>query len=154
MATKNFSYENMLAVAPSFQIYHECDEFCDTDCGEEGMFVDFDQDGFEIWKQDLVDDLFEIGYKEFKGSIYYEIENKSGETWKEIEVKFLNGYYEGNNVDYVIENFEECEPEEKQELEQKLTDIISKTRSIIMKHTTEYKIVAQFSNGEAVYEKA
>ena len=154
MSTANFSYKNILAVAPDFNFYHKCDEEdCDFNCEKDGSYIDFDEIGYESWKEDLKFDLMAIGYDYYGGKLFYTLEDKNGEVYKEIEVLFNTGYYDGHNVDYEIEDFED-DVVDAEALDKKLEEVIAQTREIILKHTTEYIKVASFSNGEAVYEKA
>ncbi len=153
MSTANFSYKNILAVGPDFNFYHKCeDEECDRDCEKDGDLVEWDEIGYESWRSDVKYDLMAIGYDYYGGKLFYTLEDKNGEVYKEIEVLFNMGYYDGHNVDYEIEDFEE-DVEDAEALDKKLEEVIAQTREIILKHTTEYTKVASFSNGEAVYEK-
>lgn len=154
MSTANFSYKNILAVAPDFNFYHVCDEeSCGVDCERDGDNEGFDDVSYDLWKGDIIYDLKQLGYDEFDGHIFYTIEDSKSSVYKEIEVVFNKGYYSGMNVDYEIEDFED-DVVDAEALDKKLEEVIAQTREIILKHTTEYIKVASFSNGEAVYEKA
>lgn len=166
MSTNNFSFENILVVLPDFSFYHES-EGCDCEdkdekgiCKMQGEYVGFDQYAYDEWIEDMQSQLEKIGFdscdrwdrnRNYEGkiiaewSVYDKNENK-----KSIEVVVRSGYYEGANIDYVIEDdgyYEETKANEK-----KIASKINRLEKILRKNGTEMLKVGQFSNGEAVYK--
>jgi hypothetical protein len=146
MSTSNFSSKNILVAV-------ETDDWEDWD--------------FNFFKDNLTDELLKIkdSYEVTKwDSDYhavwaYDIARYSKEygtrIYKTIHVTINNGYYSGINLDYIIEEGDDCYNfKGTHGLDKEVEKITEKVVKILKQHGTELKVVARFSSGETVYEKA
>ena len=150
MSTCNFSYDNILIVLPSF--YNE----------EEDYFDDF---YFEETKDSIQNKLQNIGYTacsstESRYNRNYEglciasksLENKDGYVYFNIEVVIRDGYYSGQNIEYVIvDDIDDIKINKT--MQKKIDSLINRTKKILLSFGEEYICTARFSNGEAMYSK-
>lgn len=179
MSTNNFSFENILVVIPDFNFYHES-EGCDCEdkdekgvCKMQGEYVDFDQYGYEEYKNDMQSYLETM---KIAKNIYYNnldkwdnnngriigefiINDKNENHFTKINVVIRNGYYEGANIDYTIDKDRDyynypLSASEMFKLDKQLQVLLKKIEKVLVKYGgEEYLKVGQFSNGEAVYKK-
>ena len=171
MSTNNFKYENVLVVCPDFNFYHDS-EGCDCEdkdekgiCKMQGEYVDFDQFGYDEYIGDVQSQLEKIGFDSCEnytlhGKIIakYGMEDTDGMiVW--IDVVVRSGYYDGMNIDYTIDGDFGIENENNKKqvahyeaMHRKLDRLVEKTKKILRKNGTEMLKVAQFSNGEAMYQ--
>jgi hypothetical protein len=109
-------------------------------------------------------DLDESNYdRSYEGEIIgaFKIFDKEGFTYKRIDIVISSGYYEGRNIDYVINDIADItesmygllEKEEKK-LDKQTEVLCNKIKKLLKKiGGEEYVKVAQFSNGECMYNK-
>lgn len=169
MSTNNYCFENVLAVVPDFKFANRClDEECEH-FEEEGIhcehvddYYDFDTEGFNMFIADVQTDLVKAGFeissgsdndRNYTGNYIAEktIYNSKDEAYKKILVLWRAGYYDGANIDYIVEDIDEAV--ETKFLQNKVDVNCRKARKIILKHCTELLKIAQFNNGEVVYKK-
>ena len=175
MSTNNFKFENILITIPDFNFYHES-EGCDCDnkdkngiCEQQGEYVDFDQFAYDKYIGDVQSQLEKIGFepcekwdndRSYPAKIIasYGMEDTDGMIiW--VEVVIRSGYYDGANIDYTIDGDFGIENEQNKKqvahyeaMHRKLDRLVAKTEKILRKNGTELLKVAQFSNGEAIYQ--
>lgn len=167
MSTNNFKFENILVVCPSFNFDYKkpcrcCD---DEDCEYSELGSDFDNFAYDEYVKDLQKQLEKIGFDSCEkytlhGKIIakYGLEDTDGMiVWLEVIIR--SGYYEGMNIDYTIDGDFGIENEENKKqvahyevMHRKLDRLVAKTEKILRKSGTEMLKVAQFSNGEAMYQ--
>lgn len=163
MSTNNFSYDNILVVLPDFCLYDD-----------RGGFIEYDNFLFDEYIADMQSRLSKIGLysvnkndnnRNYAGKIIseYLLEDTShynmGNVY--IEVVIRSGYYSGENIDYYIDGDFYVENEESkmqskiyQSLHKKIDNKCKQIENILKKHGGEQYIkTAQFSNGEAMYQK-
>lgn len=172
MSTNNFKFENILIVLPDFKLDNRClDEECEffevdleggePKCEHVSNYYDFDTEGFNMWVSDMKSQLEKIGFEDWDSYdnnrnynvltiATWSIEDKNGNK-KEIEVVIRNGYYDGANIDYFINN---CDYSyiETQTMKKKIDSKIKQLEKVLRKNGTELLKVGQFNNGEAVYK--
>lgn len=162
MSANNFKFENILVVLPSFNFdYKKPCNCCDSeDCEYAELDSQFDENAYHFWIEDMQEQLEKIGFsscdrwdrnRNYEGKIIAEwsVYDKN-DNRKDIEVVVRSGYYEGANIDYVIEDdgyYEETKANEK-----KIASKINRLEKILRKNGTEMLKVGQFSNGEAIYK--
>lgn len=167
MSTNNFKYENVLVVLPDFNFYHES-EGCDCEdkdekgiCKMQGDYVDFDKYAYDEYIGDMQSKLEKIGFsscerwdndRNYGGKIIAEwsIYDKN-DNRKDIEVVVRSGYYNGANIDYTITEGD-YDYTETNTMKNKIDSKIRRLEKILRKNGTEMLKVAQFSNGEAMYQ--
>ena len=99
--------------------------------------------------------VYEDGYlcqapRSFETGIGYLVSRKDGKTVAFMEI--CNGYYEGANIDvYTGDKLKDIN-DDYTEITKNKRDV-SRVMKIIEEFTEGYKKVAQFSNGETIYEK-
>ena len=166
MSTNNFKYDNILVVAPDFNLYHQCDEQgdegCEKDCESNGEFIEFDNFAYDCYVKDVQDDLEKIGFETCDkyetggdgGKIIASlgVEDSTGMI-KYLDVVIRSGYYDGINIDYIINGEFADDAKYRKSLDKKFDALVIKTEKILRKNGTEMLKVEQFSNGEAVYKK-
>ena len=83
-------------------------------------------------------------------------ETSAGYDYKTIKVIVRSGYYSGGNVDYVVEEneYDEELPKGTKTLDARVEFAVRRVEKILRNYGQELIKVAQFSKGEAVYEKA
>lgn len=169
MGANNFAFDNVLAVVPDFDLENRCmDEGChnfegedETACEHGGGYYDFDTEGFNMFIDEVRANLVKVGFEEKTGSdnnrnytgnyiAEKTIYNSKEEIYKTIIVLWRAGYYNGANIDYIIED--EGEANETKFLENKLKVNERKAKKVILKHCTELSQLGTMSNGEAVYK--
>lgn len=165
MSTNNFKYENILVVIPDFKFDNRClNEECEyferegVNCEHVDTYYEFDTEGYNMYVKDLQEQLQKIRFNScnrsdrYEGSIIadWSIEDKNGNL-KTVEVVIRNGYYEGANIDYSIED--DGYYKETKTREDKIASKVRQLEKILRKNGEEYLKVASFSNGEAVYKK-
>ena len=173
MSTNNFSYDNILVVLPSFDYDYKkpCNCCNKEDCEFAELDSDFDNIAFDEYIANMQAQLQKIGFdtcdkwdndRSYSGKIIARqgLEDKTGMiVWVEVVVR--NGYYSGQNIDYTIEGDFGIENEQNKKdvvhyeiMHRKLDRLTEKTRKILLKYGGEQYIkTAQFSNGEAMYQK-
>ena len=147
MATANF-YENG---GHGLNVIHDEDELGD-------LQVDY---ALEL----IVDELAEIGYtaddvrnwvdtpRSYDTGIQYAIYNPDGKLTALLEV--CTGYYSGANINiYTDSDLIDIMGEKEYYNITENKKFVKKVVDVVKRHTTGYNKVAQFSNGEAIYEKA
>jgi len=172
MSTNNFKFDNVLIVTPDFNFYHDCEcgNDCDgeADCTKKGD-VDFNDFAYNEYVSDVQSQLEKIGFESCDKSDYdrnysgkiiakYEMYDTDGMI-KWLEVVIRSGYYDGANIDYIIDGDFGIENEQNkkqiahyQAMQNKFNRLVDKTEKILRKNCTEMLKVGQFSNGEAVYQ--
>lgn len=170
MSTNNFSYENVLIAVPEFTFGGICEE-----CEEKGIVVDcehiepeFDTFAYDEYVKEVQEQLKKIGFeacdksdndRNYGGTIIAEWGQEDNCFIKYLQVVIKNGYYSGANIDWTSDG-DFC-PENEQNkkevahikaLQNKFDRMVAKTEKILRKNGTELIKVAQFSNGEAIYE--
>lgn len=166
MSTNNFKYENVLVVCPDFSFHHDS-MLCDCEdkneggvCSREGEAEGFDEFYYNEYVTDVQVKLEKIGFescdkydsdRNYSGKIIakYGLEDRTGMI-KWLEVVIRSGYYDGLNIDYIIDG--EFNEKHAKSLDTKFEAMIRKTEKILRSCGTEMLKVAQFSNGEAVYQ--
>lgn len=168
MSTNNFKYENILIKCPDFNFGGICEECekrgIEEDC--EHIERDFDKYAYDTYIEDIQDELSKIG---FEACDKYESGREGGKIiaeWgqedncfiKYLQVIIRSGYYSGANIDYTIdgdfcpdeENTAECR--HARMLQKQFDKQVARLEKILRKNGTELLKVAQFSNGEAMYQ--
>lgn len=173
MSTQNYKYKNVLITLPDFNLYHECDagdevEGCPVDCEKAGEFIEFDDFAYECYVKDVQDQLEKIGFKSCEkwesgrdgGKIIakYGMYDTDGMI-KWLEVVVRSGYYDGANIDYIIDGDFGIEDENNKKqikhyeaMNRKFDALVKKTEKVLRKNGTELTRVGVFSNGEAIYK--
>jgi hypothetical protein len=155
MATSNFFYTNVLGVVGCY-----CDGDTHCDCGswaEHKIEQDIEKiihNKKHILSSDSICDNVapRSSSGHCFGSIYFDY--KGLDAFK-IRLMSHVGYYEGQNIDYFIEDVDAYNLTDSDYKKARLmVDILGrKVGRIILKHTKQYKVVARFSNGETMYRK-
>ncbi len=156
MSTNNFKFENILIVIPDFTF-------------DEGQ--EYDTMSYDNYVGELFTELQKIGFEEcdkwekdnsYDGHIIakWGLEDTDGMI-KWLEVVIRNGYYADQNIDYVIDGDFGIENEQNKKqiahyesMNRKFDRQVKKLEKILRANGEELKKVGNFSNGEAVYEKA
>lgn len=153
MSTNNFSYDNILIVLPDFCIY-----------SEGGEYLDYDNFSKDCYIKDIQHYISKIGFspcdisdnnRYYPGSIIaeYNIEDSQYNKYKTIQVVIRSGYYSGENIDYIIEEGY-TESKKTKTMDSKTDKKALQLEKILKKYGgEEYLKIAQFSNGEAIYQK-
>lgn len=167
MSTNNFKYENILVVIPDFVFDNRCmDEDCEhfesegVNCEHVDTYYEYDTEGYDMYVEDLQEQLEKIGFDGCDkwesgrdgGKIIadWSIEDKEGNL-KVLEVVIRSGYYDGANIDYTIhDNYGEFKSNKT--LDKKFEAKCKAVEKILRKNGKELTKVAQFSNGEAIYQ--
>jgi len=175
MSTNNFKYKNVLVVLPDFSFDNRClDEDCEhfesegINCEHVDDYYDFDTEGYNMYKKEMQEKLSAIKLpkcigggdsdrydsdRNYGGTIIYDfsVYNKDGDIYTAVEVVIRNGYYADMNIDYTV-NREYGDDNSK--LDKSIKVLCNKIEKVLKKYGgKEYLKVAQFSNGEAVYQK-
>lgn len=167
MSTNNFKYDNVLITCPEFCFKHDCVlSECEETCEREGEYEEFDQFAYDEYVSDIQSQLSKIG---FESCNKWESGRDGGKiiaSWgqeddcfvKYLEVVIRSGYYDGMNIDYTIDG-DFCPNEESKAecrhvnaLQKKFDKQVVRLEKILRKNGQELIKVAQFSNGEAVYQ--
>lgn len=171
MSTNNFKFENILIVLPDFNIYHNCEDLeCDLECEESGNCIGFDDFGYDYYITDIQEQLEKIGFeycgeydndRNYGGKIIakWGLQDNDGMI-KWLEVVVRSGYYDGANIDYIIDGDFGIENENNKKqvahyeaMNRKFDRQVVKVEKILRANGTELLKVGQFSNGEALYKK-
>lgn len=145
MSTNNFSFKNILVAIDDDQA-EIFDDYIVPEIQEE-LELRFPKgnraDGYP---------RNENGKKIFDIPVYL----PNGELYKEITVLWRSGYYSGANIDYIIEDssYRSYEPTSTKTVDAKVVSTCRAVEKILRRHGTELRKVGQFSNGEAVYQRA
>jgi hypothetical protein len=172
MSTNNFKFENILITIPDFNFYHES-EACDCDnkdkdgiCKQQGEYVDYDNFAYNEYVEEMQEQLKKIGFESCDkwesgrdgGKIIAEWGQEDNCFIKYLQVVIRSGYYSGANIDYTIDG-DFCPDEESKKeirharmLQKQFDKQVVKLEKILRKNGTELLKVAQFSNGEAMYQ--
>jgi len=169
MSTQNFKFENVLIKIPDFNMFHECDGMCESDCDRADEQAEFDDFGYGEYIADVQSQLQKIGFdsckksdndRNYPGTIISKcgLEDKDGMiVWLEVVIR--SGYYDGGNIDYTIDGDFGIENEQNKKqvahyeaMHRKLDKLVEKTVKVLRKNGTEMLRVGVFSNGEAVYK--
>lgn len=146
MSTNNFAFENILVALDDEQA-EDFDFFI-----KENIQVDLEEKFPEGYRSDnyLHDGLSQsYGGKEM---FVIEFRDRTGELYKTLQVIYRGGYYGGMNLDYLItDEGNECVGTKG--LDNKIESATKKIEKILRSHGQELIKVAQFSNGEAMYQK-
>lgn len=174
MSTNNFSYENILVVCPDFSFKHDCvASECEVekpeDCQYFGESEEWDEFSFDEYVDEMRAELAKIGFEDCDkwencrdgGKIIskWGLEDSDGMI-KWLEVVVRSGYYDGQNIDYIIDGDFGLENESNKKqvahyeaMNRKFDRQVAKLEKVLCKYGgTEMLKVAQFSNGEAVYQ--
>lgn len=170
MSTNNFSYENICVVVHNDTEYYceDCEVYqmnnstCES-CGNDSMS---DNAISDFWEDDLVyfADTLSEKIKGFQKELNRKWTRREalilgdctfykpdGEHYATIYVTYKSGYYAGACLDYSIER--EDEDNQLKTYEDKIYTKCNAIEKVLRTMGTEVRKVAQFSNGEAVYQK-
>lgn len=173
MSTNNFTYRNICVVVHDTteyycepcEIYQQDNDTCE-ECGElmrDNHCNDFYGIDIENWAGLLAEKIkgFEVPTRRkwtrdealILGSI--DIERKNGEDYATIYATYKSGYYCGACLDYIVEYEDDSWGDEVRlkTLDKKIDVKCRQIAKVLRSFGTEVRKVAQFSNGEAVYEK-
>ena len=170
MSTNNFTYENICVVVHDTTEYYcdICDIYQDNNstcesCGNDSMS---DNAISDFYDEDIVyfADTLSEKVKGFQSEVKRKWTRKEalilgdctfykpdGEHYATVYVTYKSGYYAGACLDYSIER--EDEYNMLKTYEDKIQAKCKAIAKVLRTMGTEVKKVAQFSNGEAVYQK-
>lgn len=177
MSTNNFKFENILIAIPDFNFTNPCEkcvaEGCEDSCEEQYESEEFDDYAYDEYITEMRNHLDDIKVaknigqasldeydsdRNYGGKIIYEFDilDKNEFSYKKIYVVIRNGYYKGANIDYAIDdNFSmsNASNAEMKKLDKQVEVLCKKIEKVLRKYGgTELLKVAQFSNGEAMYQ--
>lgn len=165
MSTNNFKFENILVVLPDFTYGLVCDECMEKDdeqlCEHMDESREFDTFSYNEYIKEIQEKLNKIGFddrdscdddRSYGGTIIAEwsIYDKD-DNRKNIEVVVRSGYYAGVNIDYTITEGDYDYMETKT-MKKEIDSTVKKLEKVLRGCGTEMLKVAQFSNGEAMYQ--
>lgn len=141
MGTNNFTFQNICVVVDGDNV-HDFDQFIDNVADYLlDKVVGFERKTERAWTKQEALIIGEVDFH--KGN---------GEHYATISITYKSGYYADGCLDYVTEYTEYSKPVKR--IEKEVIQRENRIKQVLRKFGTEIKKVGQFSNGEALYEKA
>lgn len=148
MATNNFYFENILVAIEQ----DEAEDFVNIFKSDmQAELKDNIKDGI------IVNEYEKNGLRSYGGRVVFEVPVYYKDyQYKKVQVVVRSGYYAGLNIDYKIEyGYDEYKVEKVPKyIDKQIKVLCNKIAKIVKIYGITLKKVGQFSNGEAVYEKA